>query len=377
MPFSIPESADVVIVGAGHAGGAAALTLRELGFSGSIAMVGAEKHLPHHRPALSKEALQVADWKLVTLATAKEFEDRDVALLRSDPVVKANADLQLLTLASGRNLKYGKLVIATGAAPRRMAGQFHPARHVLRTFEDATSIRRAIRQDSKVVVIGGGPIGLEAAASLRHQVAEVTVVEAAPRLMARCAPADMANALAALHEANAVQVLLSSPVASFTTNGDQVSVDLASGASVLADIVIEGLGVAPETMLAEMLGLSVSNGIVVDDSYRTSDPSVYAIGDCATPAGGRQETWSHAETSARAASRSLLGMTPEPAPVLYFWSDQYGSRLQVAGDPAGATDYGLRGRARLYIRDSRITAVAALDAPRDFAAARRLIGQPA
>jgi len=368
---------DIVIVGTGHAGGVAALTLRELGFSGSLMMVGAESHLPHHRPAFSKEALQLPGWKLVPLAPLEEFKDQDVTLLHSDPVVNGNANDHTLILASGRHLKYGKLVIATGAAPRRILGPFnpHPARHVLRTFEDAVAIRHAINRESKVVVIGGGPIGLETAASLRAQVAEVSVVEAAPRLMARSAPPDISAALMTLHEANGVRIMLSSPVASLLSKGKQICIELISGESLLADVVIEGLGVEPETRLAVILGLPISNGIVVNEFYQTHNPAVYAIGDCACPPTGRQETWSHAEASGRTVARALLGKPPEPTSQAYFWTDQYGSRAQVAGDITSAVDSGSRGAARLYARDGRITAAAAIDAPRDFAAARRLIGQ--
>lgn len=369
-------AADVVIAGAGHAGGAAARALRELGYSGSILILGAEPHLPHERPPLSKEALREADWELPVIATAQEWEAHRVATILGDPAVAGDAAVRSLLLASGRRVSYATLIVATGAAPRRMDGPEHPARFALRTFDEASAIRGRSGPSSRVVIVGGGPIGLEAAASLRSAGCEVQVLEASPRLMARCAPADLADALADLHAANGVRILLSSPVASVAARGDGLAIGLSSGQVLDADLVIEGIGVLPETRLAEALGLPVADGVVVDETYRTADPAIFAIGDCACPPGGRQETWSRAESSARAAARAILGMMREPAPVPYFWSDQYGVRLQVAGDLAGTGDGANQGAARLYAKDGIVAAVAALSAPRDFAAARRLIGKP-
>ncbi len=369
-------TADIVIAGAGHAGGAVARALRELGFPGSILLVGAERHLPHERPALSKEALRDSAYQLSPIVTADEWRSLGVITILGDAALGADAPARRVRLSSGRTIAYATLILATGASPRRMAGPDHPGRQVLRTFDDALAIRRRAGPRTRLVIVGGGPIGLEAAASLRPAVAEVTVVEAAPRLMARCVPADLAGQIADLHEANGVRILVSSPVSWLRANDAGLAVGLSCGKSLEADLVIEGIGIVPETHLAEALGLATSDGLSVDVSYRTADPAIFAIGDCACPPGGRQETWSHAESSARAAARAIVGLAPEPAPLPYFWTDQHGARLQVAGNLTETNATVTHGAARLYEKDGLIAAAAALNAPRDFAAARRMIGKP-
>ncbi|WP_376100181.1 FAD-dependent oxidoreductase [Roseomonas sp. CCTCC AB2023176] len=241
----------------------------------------------------------------------------------------------------------------------------------MRDTADARSLRAAALEARRAVVLGGGVIGLEAAASLRHLGLEVDVVEAAPRLMARNVPEDMAARLAAIHGDAGVRLHLGRRAASLTP--DPLGVTLDDGTELLADVVVIGIGIVPETTLADAAGLGGPDGIPVDASYRTADDRVFAIGDVASVDGApRNESWAHAASSARAAARAILGLEAEPPPIPWFWTTQHGHTLQVAGNPMAADRVAVGGTgASVYLRGDVPVGVAALDAPRDFARLRR------
>jgi 3-phenylpropionate/trans-cinnamate dioxygenase ferredoxin reductase subunit len=374
---SAPLKVDFLVAGAGHAASVFARSIREFGFSGSILLVGQEVHLPYERPALSKEVLRDPGYEHAPILNAAEWEDLRVPLLLGRPVVSVNRADHSARLDDGTIINWGRLVIATGARPRRLAGPSHAARHVIRTIDDALAIRARLQQsrDASIVIVGAGPIGLEAAASLRPSAKSVTVVEAAGQVMSRVVPLDLCEEIARAHRENDVSLLLKVTVTEILDRGGKLEIALSSGEVISADLLIEGIGVVPEVPLMNAPALTGESGIIVDDDYVTAHRYILAIGDAACPPGGRQETWAHAETSGRAAARSILGLVPEARPVPSFWSDQL-SRIQVAGELMGATEAGRHGEAYLFQKGGIIVTVAAIDAPRDFAAARRLIGKP-
>jgi 3-phenylpropionate/trans-cinnamate dioxygenase ferredoxin reductase subunit len=368
---------DFLVAGAGHAASVFARSIREFGFSGSILLVGQEIHLPYERPALSKEVLRDPGYEHAPILNAAEWEDLRVRLLLGSRVVSVNGTDHSARLDDGTIINWGRLVIATGARPRRLAGPSHAARHVVRTIDDALAIRARLQQrrDASIVIVGAGPIGLEAAASLQPLAKSITVIEAANQVMSRIAPLKVSEAIAKAHRDNDVSLLLKVTVAKIVDRGETLEIALNNGQLISADLLIEGIGVVPEEPLMNSPALTSESGIIVDDHYATAHPSIFAIGDAACPPGGRQETWAHAESSGRAVARSVLNLDPEARSIPSFWSDQF-SRIQIAGDLVGATEAGHHGEAHLFQKAGTIVAAAAIGVPRDFSAARRLIGKP-
>lgn len=333
-------SEGIVIIGAGEAGGRSALQLRENGFDGSVTLVGDEAHLPYERPPLSKEALTGAG------QAAPRFIVSPDALAASGIVFKpslraASIDRETKTvlLADGTELAYGQLVLATGATPRRLPmaeGSGHCV--YLRTHDDALIIRSRLERGGHVVIVGGGFIGLEVAASARQRGCVVTIVESLPRLLMRGVPAEIADVIQREHEAHGARVLLDTSLRSISDAGKHARIGLGDGGELLADLVVIGIGAVPNTGLAEAAGLTIDNGIAVDRHLRSSDPSIFAIGDCASfPAelfGGRRirlESWRSTHDHARVAALNLAGGDAVIDAVPWFWSDQHALGLQVAG----------------------------------------------
>jgi 3-phenylpropionate/trans-cinnamate dioxygenase ferredoxin reductase subunit len=374
---SVLSGVDVLVAGAGHAASVFARAIRELGFSGSILLVGQEIHLPYERPALSKEVLRDLEYEHAPILNAAQWEDLGVELLLGRRVISVNGAEHTARLDDDAVIKWGRLVVATGARPRRLAGPAHAARYVIRTLDDALGIRARLQQrrDASIVIVGAGPVGLEAAASLRPSAKSITVIEAADQVMGRIAPPSVSAAIVKALRDNDVSLLLNATVSGIVDRGETLEIALSSGQLISADLLIEGIGVVPETPQMDSTALTGACGIIVDDHYATALPSIFAIGDAACSPSGRQETWAHAESSGRAAARSLLGLDPEARPIPSFWSDQF-SRIQIAGDLIGATEAGHHGKAHLFQKAGTIVAAAAIGGPQDFAAARRLIGKP-
>jgi 3-phenylpropionate/trans-cinnamate dioxygenase ferredoxin reductase component len=367
---------DILVVGAGHAAAVFARSAREFGFSGSVLLAGQESHLPYERPALSKEFLRDPTYSHTPILNSTQWENLNVRLLLGRRVVSVDVTNHSARLIDGTLIAWERLVIATGARPRRLAGSAHAACHVIRTIDDAIAIRALLRlrREASVVIVGAGPVGLETAASLRPLVKSVTVIEAADRVMSRVVPPSLCERIAAAHRDNDVSLLLGATLTETIERGNKIEIVLSDGHVISADLMIEGIGVVTDAPQMNCPAVTSTEGLIVDDSYVTAHPSIFAIGDAARTPKGRQETWSHAETSGRAAARSVLGLAPDARPIPYFWSDQF-SRIQVAGDLMGATEAGHRGEAHLFQKEGIIVCVAAIGAPRDFAAARRLIGK--
>lgn len=333
----------MAIVGAGHVGGRAAQTLREAGWQGGITMIGAERHLPYERPPLSKGLLTgERDAQQCQLRSRDAWRqdniERVVSAVQSfDPAART------LRLADGRVFAYEALLLATGGHPRRLTipGAQLDGVVTLRTLDDAAAIAPRLTSGARVVLIGGGFIGLEVAASARSRGCDVVVVEGGPRLLGRCVPAPIAARIHELHERNGVKFALNTGPRNFERCSDgAIAITLANGDVLDADTVIVGIGIEPADELARAAGLQVERGVVVSEELETSAPGVYAAGDVALfpsrfgPHRIRQETWHNAETQARAAARNMLGAHEAYADLPWFWSDQYDHQLQVAGEPA-------------------------------------------
>ncbi len=335
-----PATAPLVIVGAGHAGGRAALTLREQGYDGRLLLIGDEPHAPYERPALSKGLLQgTAELASFSVCGAQQLRALGIEHLTGQPVRALDTAARRLALADGTHLPYRGLLLATGGRARRLPGvaPHWPNVLYLRTHDEALALRDHLRPGARLVVVGGGFIGLEVAASARAQGCEVTVLEAGPRLAGRVLPADLGDALLALHRAQGVDVRLNARVEAFEGGSQVEVVSLVDGSRLPCDGVLVGIGMQPAIDLAQTAGLAVGQGIRVDAFLRTSDRQVYAAGDVCEfrlhPQGPfqRQETWRNAEAQGRHAALNLLGAELPYEQVPGFWSDHYDTSLQMVG----------------------------------------------
>jgi 3-phenylpropionate/trans-cinnamate dioxygenase ferredoxin reductase component len=331
----------IVIVGAGETGGRAALTLREAGYDGSITLIGEERHLPYERPPLSKAAMVSNEEPAPTciMDEARCGERRIVHLARTR-VTSIDRSTRQVRFEDGSVLPYDKLLLTTGARARRLSVPGAEHALVLRSFDEALALRRALKPGAKICVIGGGFIGLEIAASAIQRGCRVTVVEVAPRLLARGVPLEIAERVQKRHEREGVTIHLSAGVDRIEANGNTFRVSLTNGETVGCDAVIAGVGATPETTIAADAGLAIDNGIAVDDMFRTSDADVFAAGDCCSfpipHYGGRRvrlESWRSAQDQGPAAARAMLGASEPYSALPWFWSDQYDETLQIAGLP--------------------------------------------
>jgi len=329
----------IVIVGAGEAGARAALTLAQAGEGGRVTLVGDEPHFPYERPPLSKAAMTGADEPSPThILDEERCRAMGIAHLAHVRATAIDREAHVLALSDGRAIPYERLLIATGARARRLAVPGAEHALMLRTFADALQLRRHLKPGARLVVIGGGFIGLEVTASAVERGASVTLVEAAPRLLSRGVPERIAERVRARHEQEGVSIRLGAALARIEKTDEGFAAVLADGARLACDAVIAGVGAVPETALAAGAGLRLDNGVAVDERLRTDDPNVFAAGDCCSfphPLyGGRRirlEAWRNAQDQGTAAALSMLGHEAPYAAVPWFWSDQYDETLQIAG----------------------------------------------
>jgi 3-phenylpropionate/trans-cinnamate dioxygenase ferredoxin reductase component len=332
-------TAGIVIVGGGLAAARTAEQLRRSEYTGPVAIVSDEEHLPYDRPPLSKEVLR-AETDDVTLKPAEFYAEHDITVLLGKRARSVDTAAQKLTLADGSELPYDELVIATGLVPKRIPSfPDLDGIHVLRNFDESLALRKEASSARRAVVIGAGFIGCEVAASLRGMGVDVVLVEPQPSPLASVLGEQIGELVARLHRAEGVDVRCSVGV-SEVSGADRVQkVVLGDGSEVEADIVVVGIGSRPATEWLEGSGIEIDNGVVCDEHGRTSAPHVWAIGDVASwrhPVGHqvRVEHWSNVADQARALVPAMMGQEP-PATVSvpYFWSDQYDVKIQCLGEP--------------------------------------------
>jgi 3-phenylpropionate/trans-cinnamate dioxygenase ferredoxin reductase subunit len=394
-PASDRLHADVVIIGAGHAGGEVASRLRQGGFSGSIALLGAEPHPPYHRPPLSKTFLAGdASVDQLLIRSAASLEAAKIGWYPSTQVEMIDRDTRRLHLASGSWFGYEKLVMATGGRPRRLMIRGSELRglHYIRTIADVDALRHDFLPGKRLLIVGGGYIGLEAAAVAVKAGLHVEIVEYAPRLLARVAGAELSAFYKATHEAAGVKIRLNTGVESFESHARQPgcvgAVTCSDGAVLPANLVLVAVGLVPNVELAQAAGLAMGNGIQIDELGRTSDPDIFAAGDCTEfplpCAGGarhRLESVPNAMEQARAVASALTG-APKPYNLIpWFWSDQYALKLQSVGLSQGYDEVVIRppskpgGFVAFYLKEGRMIAADCVNAMVEFNAAKRLISE--
>jgi 3-phenylpropionate/trans-cinnamate dioxygenase ferredoxin reductase subunit len=333
----------LVIVGAGECGARAAVVARTEGWPGEIVVVGAEAHLPYERPQLSKDYLSLAGHAVGPNADAQQFDLHGIQHIFSERVVSIDPPNRRVELASGRMLDYTLLLLASGAKARTLSPAVEGAIY-LREKEDSELIRAALRGKRSMIILGGGFIGLEVAAAAVPFLETVAVIETQPRLLSRGVPAAIAAIIENKHRSMGVEFSFGNGVASITRHSDGYSVEFQNGERLEGEALVVGIGSQPNVALAEDAGLAVENGILTDEYLQTSDPYIYAAGDCAAVRhplfGGtrlRLESWRNALEQGELAARNMLGQRLPQTAVPWFWSDQYDLCLQVCGVPSMAT----------------------------------------
>jgi 3-phenylpropionate/trans-cinnamate dioxygenase ferredoxin reductase subunit len=379
----------VVIVGGGQAGGVAAASLRDQGYGGAITLLAEEPHLPYQRPPLSKNYLAgQMSAEQMQLRPAKFYADKSIEILPGMRVESIDRTGGSVRLADGRMLEYATLLLATGARARPidLPGDTLPGVFYLRTLDDVDAIRARMAAGKRMVIIGGGYIGLEVAAIAQQAGLSVTVLESAPRILGRVTGETIAEFMAQVHRTRGVDIQCSVQVNALGGT-DQVEYVSCAHAALAADLVVIGVGVLPNTELAAAAGLSCDNGIVVDEFCRTEDSRIYAAGDCTNHPNGllgrrlRLESVQNAIDQARAAASNICGTPKVYRELPWFWSNQYDLRLQMAGIAQGHDRTLMRGDTTqasfsvLYVRDDVLIAADTVNAPREHLALRKLIAQ--
>ncbi len=384
---------DVLIVGGGQGGAAAALQLRLQGFAGSIGLVGREREPPYERPPLSKEyMLGEKSFDRLYIRPRAFWDAKGVDLWLGVEVTAVDASARSAMLSDGRRIAYGELIWAAGGDPRRLAcpGADLPGVHAVRTRADVDAILAELPNVEQVAVIGGGYIGLEAAAALRKLGKQVTLLETLPRVLARVAGAELSAFYETEHRAHGVDLRTNTSVVAIEGSVRIAGVRLAGGEVVPCQLAIVGIGIAPAVGPLLSAGAVGGNGVEVDAFCRTSLPHVYAIGDCAAHANRfadgaaiRLESVQNANDQAVCAARAILG-DPQPyAATPWFWSNQFDLKLQTIGLSSGHDAVVLRGKPSersfsvVYLKKGRIIAIDCVNGMKDFVQARKLIEEGA
>lgn len=378
----------IVIAGAGHAAGQLVASLQQKKFAGDIVLVGDETFLPYQRPPLSKKFLAgEMPAERLFFRPASFYESAGVDVRLHTRVSSIDRLAKSLITEVGDELSYDSLVLATGSRARIIPVPGHDLDgvHYLRSIDDVHNIQATLKHAKRIVIIGAGYIGLEVAAVMRQIGLDVTVIEMADRVMSRVVSPQISAFFHEEHVARGVKLELSTSLRAYVGEDKVRAVETDDGRSFDTDLVIVGVGILPNTALAEAAGLAVGNGIVVDDRCRSSDSDIYAIGDCTSHPSHiygrnlRLESVHNAIEQAKTAAANICGEDLAYSQVPWFWSDQYDLKLQIAGLSEGYDDVVIRGDATqrsfacLYLKNDQLIAIDAINSPRDFIQAKPLI----
>ena len=381
---------DVVIVGTGHAGAQAAIALRQYGFDGSIVLIGKEAELPYERPPLSKDYLSgEKPFERMLIRPESFWSERRIDLLLGEEIVEVDAATRQVRSAAGSAFQYRHLIWAAGGSPRKLAckGGDLSGVHNIRTRADVDALKAELPTAARIAVVGGGYVGLEAAAILRNAGKEVILIEAMGRVLARVAGDEISRFFEAEHRRRGVQIRLDERVAWIEGHVGRVSrILLQSGLAIPVDTVIVGIGIDPEVSPLLNAGCAGSDGVDVDEFCRTSMTGIYAVGDCARHRNAfaqahavRIESVQNAHDQASIAAKSIIGK-PEPyLSIPWFWSNQYDVKLQTVGLSSGHDTRIVRGRPEarsfslVYLKQGRVIALDCINSTKDYVQGRRLI----
>ncbi|WP_049731381.1 NAD(P)/FAD-dependent oxidoreductase [Rhizobium ecuadorense] len=385
-PGNVSQSFDCVIVGGGHGGSQTAAALRQSGFTGSIALIGAEPEIPYDRPSLSKDYLAgKKTFDRMHLRSQDFWGSREVELLLGRHVIGVDASARTVMTDHGEQFSYGQLVWAAGGDPRKLscpggdlAGVFY-----IRSKADCDALIDVLPDAQRIAIIGGGYVGLEAAAVFREIGKHVTLVEALDRVLARVAGEPISRFYENEHRARGVDIRLNSSVASLKgTNGRVSSVVLETGEAIAADIVVVGIGIVPSVGPLIAAGAKGTNGIDVDDFCRTSLPDIYCVGDGARLENGpgiRIESVQNATDQATTAAKAICGEFKAYDATPWFWSNQYDLKMQTVGLNYGFDSVVTRGNPAsrsfsvIYLRNGAVLALDCINSPRDYVQGRKLV----
>lgn len=378
-----------IIIGASHAAAQLAPSLRQEGWDGKIIVIGDEPYLPYHRPPLSKAVLSgeknAADLHIRAQAL---YDKNDIEFKLGSRVESINRAHKSITLTNGEILNYDKLALCTGSRVRTVSlpGVELAGIHYLRDLKDVEAIQGDIGEGKNAVIVGGGYIGLETAASLKKMGMNVTVLEMAPRVLARVTAPELSEFYTRVHSDEGVTIRTGIAVAGFEGNTKVERVTCADGSSFDADLVVIGVGIIPNVELAEAAGLTVENGIVVDEYARTNDPDIVASGDCANHHNTlydirlRLESVPNATDQSKSAAASICGKDKSYQSLPWFWSDQYDLKLQIAGLSQGYDQVVIRGDkdhsrsfVAFYLKEGKLISADCVNRPQEFMLSKRLI----
>lgn len=379
------EKFDCVIVGAGHGGAQAAQSLRQAGFDGSIALVGEEVDLPYNRPSVSKDYLSGdKGFDRIILRPVTFWLQRDIELRLGKRVVSVDAEAHTISCDTEETIRFGRLIWSAGGAPRRLTcpGADLPGVFYLRSKADADALMACLSDAKQAVIVGGGYIGLEAAAVLRGKGINVTLLEAQDRVLPRVTAEPVSQFYQDYHRNKGVDIRLCSAISQVQGNKWVEGVRLSDGCEIAADILIVGIGIDPATDVLNLAGAETANGIIVNDYCETTLRDVYCIGDCASLRSGpgvRIESVQNANDQAAAVAKTICG-DPQPYSALpWFWSNQYDLKLQTVGLNVGYDDWVLRGDAAsgkfslAYLKDGKLIAMDCINVPKDYVQGRKAI----